>query len=152
MELLTIYLLKEVRILLIATIVEYFNKKINNLKLSQVAPSQPFQQPSVNPQPIQQNVNNNNINNANQNLSGMNQMPPQSNKPFVPIVNNGRVPKKVRGEFRLPMKKTDPQYPQLRDQIAEHIEYANLELDYHKVSEARDHLEAAAYYLRNVVD
>lgn len=153
----TIYLLKEVRYYLIAKIVEYFNKKIHNLKVSQVEKSQvapPLfsQQPSVNPQPIQQNINNNNINNSSQNTSKMNPNPPQSNKPFVPIVNSGNIPKKVKGEFKLPMKKTDPQYAKLRDQIAEHIEYANLELDYHKISEARDHLEAAAYYLRNVID
>lgn len=43
-------------------------------------------------------------------------------------------------------------YAQLNEQILEHIEYATLELDYHKVEEAREHLEAAAYYLRNITD
>ena len=100
------------------------------------------QQPQMN-QMTQQQMNYNQTNlSTNQN----------NNKPFVPVNNNGKLPKKVRPEFRLPMSKSDPQYPQLRDQIAEHIEYANLELDYHKISEARAHLEAAAYYLRNVTD
>ena len=137
-------------ILIFILIVEYFNKKINNLKMpSQINPqsqisnmNQQPKQPQMNPAAQQQmNYNQGNLS-SNQN----------NNKPFVPINNNGRLPRKVRPEFRLPMSKSDPQYPQLRDQIAEHIEYANLELDYHKITEAREHLEAAAYYLKNVTD
>ena len=80
------------------------------------------------------------------------QQPKQPNRPFVPILNNGNVPKKIRRDFQLPMSKKDPNYAQLSTQILEHIEYATLELDYHKVGEAREHLEAAAFYLKNITD
>ena len=59
------------------------------------------QQPQMNQMTQQQmNYNQNNVS-TNQN----------NNKPFVPVNNNGKLPKKVRPEFRLPMSKSDPQYP-----------------------------------------
>lgn len=43
---------------------------------------------------------NNNVNNAPS-------QPGQPNRPFVPIVNNGNVPKKIRRDFQLPVSKKD---------------------------------------------
>ena len=65
---------------------------------------------------------------------------------------SGPVPKFVDTSIQLPIRRTDPQYSKLKELIQMHIEYSNLELDYHKLSQGRDHLQAAAYYLRNVID
>lgn len=142
MELLIIFPYKEVLFFNLIFIVEYFNKKINALKAPQVQQKQQptqVQSPQVN--------SNSNVNKA---PTQPQQQPKQPNRPFVTIVNNWNVPKKVRSDFQLPMSKKDPMYPQLSTQILEHIEYATLELDYHKVEEAREHLEAAKYYLKNI--
>lgn len=77
----------------------------------------------------------------------------QNQNPYMQSHNySSKLPKLVKSEFRLPMSKRDPMYPKLKEQIEEHIEYSNLELDYHKLDFGREHLEAAAYYLRNIID
>ena len=43
-------------------------------------------------------------------------------------------------------------YVHLKNIIDKQIILANQELDYHKIDMARNHLEIAAYYLKNVVD
>lgn len=79
--------------------------------------------------------------------------PPQNQNPYMQSHNySSKLPKLVKSEFRLPMSKRDPMYPKLKEQIEEHIEYSNLELDYHKLDFGREHLEAAAFYLRNIIE
>ena len=50
------------------------------------------------------------------------------------------------------MRKTDPNYHHLKAMIEKELILANQELDYHKIDMARNHLEIAAYYLKNVID
>ena len=71
---------------------------------------------------------------------------------YDPTIVKNYVPKLVNPMFKLPMHKNDMNYPQLKEVISMHIEYSNLELDYHKINKAREHLEAAAFYLSNIIN
>ena len=71
---------------------------------------------------------------------------------YNPYIHTNYMPKLVHKNIPLPMRKSDPNYPKLRAIIEKEIILANQELDYHKIDMARDHLEAAAYYLKNVID
>ena len=71
---------------------------------------------------------------------------------YNPYTNPQYVPKGVKKNIPLPMNKRDPNYPMLKALIEEELILANQELDYHKVDMAREHLENAAYYLKNVID
>ena len=62
------------------------------------------------------------------------------------------IPKGVMTNIPLPMRKKDPNYPKLRAIIEKELILANQELDYHKIDYARNHLERAAFYLKNVID
>ena len=71
---------------------------------------------------------------------------------YNPYTNINYIPKGVIPNIRLPIRKKDPNYPQLRAIIEKELILANQELDYHKIDMARNHLERAAYYLKNVID
>jgi hypothetical protein len=60
------------------------------------------------------------------------------------------IPKMVDQSIRLPVKKTDQIYNKVKQLIDMHMEYSSLELDFHKLGMAKDHVEAAIYYLRNI--
>ena len=71
---------------------------------------------------------------------------------YNPYVNVNYVPNGVNTNIPLPMRKTDPNYHHLKAIIEKELILANQELDYHKIDMARNHLEIAAYYLKNVID
>ena len=71
---------------------------------------------------------------------------------YDPYINKNYIPKGVNPNIRLPISKKDKFYPQLRAIIEKEIILANQELDYHKIDMARNHLERAAYYLKNIID
>ncbi len=71
---------------------------------------------------------------------------------YNPYTNPQYIPPGIHKSIRLPMNKTDPNYPKLKSYIEEELILANQELDYHKIDMARSHLERAAYYLKNVID
>lgn len=71
---------------------------------------------------------------------------------YNPYVHTNYIPNGVNRNIPLPMHKSDPNYPQLRAVIEKELILANQELDYHKIDMARNHLENAAYYLKNVID
>ena len=71
---------------------------------------------------------------------------------YNPLTNPNYVPNGVDRNIPLPMSKRDPNYVHLKNIIDKEIILANQELDYHKIDMARNHLEIAAYYLKNVVD
>lgn len=50
------------------------------------------------------------------------------------------------------MSRRDPQFDKFEEEICRLIEYANLELDFHNVDEAKKNLEKARYYLQNIED
>ena len=115
------------------------------------------------------NNNNNNYYNNNMMMNNNNMPIPQNNyvQPYSdsqltdntnigtfydPSIVKNYVPKLVNPMFKLPMSKKDMNFPQLKEVINMHIEYSNLELDYHKINKAREHLEAAAFYLANIIN
>ena len=71
---------------------------------------------------------------------------------YNPYTNPQYIPQGVDRSIPLPMNKKDPNYPKLKAIIDEELIMANQELDYHKIDMARNHLEKAAYYLKNVID
>ena len=71
---------------------------------------------------------------------------------YNPYTNPQYIPQGINGNIHLPMNKRDPNYPQLKALIDEELILANQELDYHKIDMARNHLEKAAYYLKNIID
>lgn len=60
------------------------------------------------------------------------------------------IPKLVDKSIRLPISKNSSEYNKVKELIKMHIEYSSLELDFHKLDIAKDHVEAAIYYLRNI--
>ena len=71
---------------------------------------------------------------------------------YNPYINPQYIPNGVDRTIPLPMNKNNPNYHHLKAKIEEELILANQELDYHKVDMARNHLEIAAYYLKNVID
>lgn len=71
---------------------------------------------------------------------------------YNPLTNPNYIPNGVNRNIPLPMSKRDPNYVHLKKIIDHELILANQELDYHKIDMARNHLEIAAYYLKNVVD
>ena len=71
---------------------------------------------------------------------------------YNPYTNPQYIPNGIDRSIPLPMNKKDPNYPKLKAIIEEEFIMANQELDYHKIDMARNHLERAAYYLKNVID
>ena len=71
---------------------------------------------------------------------------------YNPYTNPQYIPHGVDRSIPLPINKRAPNYPLLKAKIEEELILANQELDYHKIDMARNHLEIAAYYLKNVID
>ena len=71
---------------------------------------------------------------------------------YNPYTNPQYIPQGINKSIPLPMDKKSPNYPKLKAIIEEELILANQELDYHKIDMARNHLERAAYYLKNVID
>ena len=65
-------------------------------------------------------------------------------------VNLDYIPTLVDKNIKLPISKNTPEYIKVKEIIKTHIEYSTLELDFHKLEIAKDHVEAAIYYLRNI--
>ena len=71
---------------------------------------------------------------------------------YNPYTMPNYIPRGVNTNIPLPMRKQDPNYQHLKVIIEKELILANQELDYHKIDMARNHLERAAYYLKNVID
>ena len=71
---------------------------------------------------------------------------------YNPYTMPNYIPKGVMTNIPLPMRKKDPNYPKLKAIIEKELILANQELDYHKIDMARNHLERAAFYLKNIID
>lgn len=76
------------------------------------------------------------------------------NESHVANIDVGYIPRLVEKSFLniLPINKSSSHYPKLKEKIREHMEYSGLELDFHKLELAKDHVEAAIFYLRHIQD
>lgn len=70
----------------------------------------------------------------------------------MPSTDENYIPRLVDRSIRLPVSKVSSDYNKIKALIKEHIEYSGLELDFHKLELSKDHIEAAIYYLRNVIE
>ena len=73
-------------------------------------------------------------------------------KYYNPLTNPNYIPNGVNRNIPLPMNRKDPNFVHLKKEIDKELILANQELDYHKIDMARNHLERAAYYLKNIID
>ena len=73
-------------------------------------------------------------------------------KYYNPLTNSNYIPNGVNRNIPLPMNKKDPNFVHLKKEIDKELILANQELDYHKIDMARNHLEIAAYYIKNIID
>ena len=73
-------------------------------------------------------------------------------KYYNPLTNPNYIPNGVNRNIPLPMNRKDPNFVHLKKIIDQELILANQELDYHKIDFARNHLEIAAYYLKNIID
>jgi len=73
-------------------------------------------------------------------------------KYYNPLTNPNYIPNGVNRNIPLPMNKKDPNFVHLKKEIDKELILANQELDYHKIDMARNHLEIAAYYIKNIID
>lgn len=71
---------------------------------------------------------------------------------YNPLTCPNHIPKGIDNSLPLPIRKNDPNYGRVRQKIEEELALANQELDYHKIDHARNHLEIAAFYLKNVIE
>ena len=71
---------------------------------------------------------------------------------YNPLTNPNYIPNGVNRNIPLPMNKKDPNFVHLKKEIDKELILANQELDYHKIDMARNHLEIAAYYIKNIID
>ena len=71
---------------------------------------------------------------------------------YNPLTNPNYIPNGVNRNIPLPMHRKDPNFVHLKKIIDHELILANQELDYHKIDMARNHLEIAAYYLKNIID
>ncbi len=70
---------------------------------------------------------------------------------YNPTKNKNYIPEMVDRNIKLPIKTSDSNFPKLQLIIIDLIENANQELDYQKVDMAIKNLEAAAYYINNII-
>ena len=73
-------------------------------------------------------------------------------KYYNPLTNPNYIPNGVNRNIPLPMNRKDPNFVHLKKIIDQELILANQELDYHKIDMARNHLEIAAYYIKNIID
>lgn len=66
--------------------------------------------------------------------------------------NESFVPKKVNTLIPLPVSKNSSSYKMLKEEIINHIEDGICELEYFNLDYAKEHVETALYYLRNIKD
>ena len=71
---------------------------------------------------------------------------------YNPYIMPNYIPKGIITNIQLPIRKQDPNYQNLKQIIEKELILANQELDYHKIDMARNHLERAAFYLKNVIE
>ena len=71
-------------------------------------------------------------------------------KYYNPLTNPNYIPNGVNRNIPLPMNRKDPNFVHLKKEIDKELILANQELDYHKIDMARNHLEIAAYYIKNI--
>lgn len=70
----------------------------------------------------------------------------------IKIQSNDYLPKKVNKTLKLPVVKSTPEYDKVKAEIIANIEDGICELEYFNIDHAKEHVECALYYLRNIVE
>lgn len=60
------------------------------------------------------------------------------------------MPKKINKNLKFPVKKNSSDYKLVKDEIISNIEDGICELEYFNIDHAKDHVECALYYLKNI--
>jgi len=72
----------------------------------------------------------------------------ESNKNY----SNDYIPKRVNKSIHLPVVKSTPEYKKVKDEIIANIEDGICELEYFNIDHAKDYVETALYYLKNIIE
>lgn len=134
---------------------DYFNKKIAVLEQSQpintIINNPPKNIPKEN---VNDNKNPENVNLYKQeNLFSNTSVMPSSMANDIQqmrLTSGSIIPKKIKKEYNLPVTKSSPDYVKLKEEIIAHIEDGICELEYFNIDHAKEHVESALYYLRNI--
>ncbi len=70
----------------------------------------------------------------------------------INVHSNDYLPKKVNRALKLPVAKSTPEYDKVKAEIISNIEDGICELEYFNIDHAKEHVECALYYLRNITD
>jgi len=62
------------------------------------------------------------------------------------------LPKKINKSFNLPIVKSTPEYNKIKEEIITNIEDGICELEYFNIDHAKEYVECALYYLRNIIE
>jgi len=60
------------------------------------------------------------------------------------------IPNKVDKSINLPINKTSSDFKKVKDEIISNIEDGICEIEYFNLDYAREHIETALYYIRNI--
>jgi len=69
----------------------------------------------------------------------------------IKSLSNDYLPKRVNKALRMPVAKSTPEYDKVKAEIISNIEDGICELDYFNIDYAKEHVECALYYLRNII-
>ena len=130
---------------------DYFSNKIKSMQpMNMMNQNQMGGSLSNNQYQNQQQIPKVNYNNMQSSTGGG--IPNNNIGAFYDPKKSKNVPELVNLTFQLPIRRNDPNYPNLKAIIEDLIENATQELDYHKIDMARKNLEAVAYYISNIID
>lgn len=66
--------------------------------------------------------------------------------------NSDYIPKRVNKSIHLPVIKSTPEYKKVKEEIIANIEDGICELEYFNIDHAKEYVESALYYLKNIIE
>lgn len=142
---------------------DFFNKKIDLLEKSNAIKNIPNPKPAAteytkkqNPQPVKMTKDQVNIKQENSMEDDFaNKLLTSSVVSRIDEINylsGDYIPKRVNKSFRLPVMKSSTEYKKLKEEIITNIEDGICELEYFNIDHAKEYVESALYYLKNIIE
>ena len=143
---------------------DFFNRKISILEISNLNRNIPSAMPSTHQQ-ASKSLEKAKIEKINQPINAKSQSQEEenlANKLMTQSVvshiqefkthSNDYLPKKLNKALKLPVVKSTPEYNKVKAEIISNIEDGICELEYFNVDHAKEHVECALYYLHNIIE
>jgi hypothetical protein len=147
--------------------VDFFKRKISTLENSNLNRSIPSAKPSITQKiskpvekPKDENININQPVNIKPSQTKeeedfANKLMTQSVVTHIEEIkthSNDYLPKRVNKALKMPVVKSTPEYDKVKAEIISNIEDGICELEYFNIDHAKEHVECALYYLRNIIE